>query len=419
MNDHTKRDSDRADALTKRDSSSASSGIQTGRVGEAKAGNPTFEQREREAGLFLAGNDPMAGRREPAPIPPTVINQRTGNLDSDFDDFLLPSREAGGGGFSVRQIAGGIASSGDAEPSTAAYQEALVAAYDAAGVEPSFGDLVTLRVSGGSRLIARFWILNDDQAATNATVSFNYDIGDPPVSTAFYALNFAYAPLEQIIQAIQDYIGGPDGGQEPDGRDIEPESVGPFAISVNGMYDTSPEGFLIPGIGNPTIRVRGGKITPIKGLEENITSDFTTTDFGFLANDGWYAVNLFVQTDITHTGTQGNRQVDSVSAQIAAFNSTDADTNIGGRFISTTVYRHFTNIGTVALAKSGNRRFARITQTRVGDISGISFGSNAGGDGSTDANGVVLKDGLREVLLCIKGKPYSAFGLFFNLTEVT
>lgn len=366
----------------------------------------------------VSGFRPPASPFEGVPLPFEVPGPIDPRDSLDGQEEILTGG-GGGGGFNVRQIAGGIASSGDAEPSTAEYQAALIAAYDAAGVEPSFGDLVTLRVSGGSRLIARFWILNDDQAATNATVSFNYDIGDPPVSTAFYALNFAYAPLEQIIQAIQDYIAGPNGGQEPDGRDIEPESTGAFAISVNGIYDTNAEGFLIPGVGNPTIKVKAGSITPIKDLEATISSDFTTTGFGFPSSDGAIWVNLFVQTEITFTGTQGNRQVNSVDASIVAFNANNAATDIGGRFVTTTLYRHFTNIGTVGLGRSGNRRLAKIIQKRVGNIVGINFGNNAGGAGGTDANGVVLKDGLREVLLCINGNLYSAFGLFFNLTEVT
>jgi hypothetical protein len=64
----TERDTERAKAITERDTEQANSrtdrsgvgGMEASRAGGA---HPSFEQREREAGLYLAGNDPMSGRR--------------------------------------------------------------------------------------------------------------------------------------------------------------------------------------------------------------------------------------------------------------------------------------------------------------------------------------------------------------------
>jgi hypothetical protein len=62
----------------------------------ANSVNPTFEQREREAGLYLAGNDPMAGRRGPyaeKPLPFSVdgpIDPRD-SLDGQEEILVLSS----------------------------------------------------------------------------------------------------------------------------------------------------------------------------------------------------------------------------------------------------------------------------------------------------------------------------------------
>lgn len=42
--------------------------IRTGRIGDGMASMPSMEERERAAGLYLAGNDPMSGRRAPADV---------------------------------------------------------------------------------------------------------------------------------------------------------------------------------------------------------------------------------------------------------------------------------------------------------------------------------------------------------------
>ncbi len=42
--------------------------IRTGRIGDGMASMPSMEERERAAGLYLGGNDPLAGRRGPADV---------------------------------------------------------------------------------------------------------------------------------------------------------------------------------------------------------------------------------------------------------------------------------------------------------------------------------------------------------------
>ena len=85
MNDRTKRDTETARARTTQDADRASRGIQAGRVGDAREANPSFQEREQAAGMYLANNDPLEGRRnsggpfDGVPLPGSVdgpINPR-------------------------------------------------------------------------------------------------------------------------------------------------------------------------------------------------------------------------------------------------------------------------------------------------------------------------------------------------------
>lgn len=379
--------------------------IETGKIGEddfSLLGEmPSFEERERAAGLHLAGNDPLSGRRDPS-------------APRDSEDGIETVRVSPrNSGFSMRQLTGGI-SSDDDEPTTSEYQTALQSTYTDAAKTPRFGDLISLRVSGGSRLVARFWILKDDQAATTATIAFTFDVDGE--TKMFYALNVTYTPLEQIIDAVQDYMSGPNGGQEPDGRDIEPEAGGSFAISVNGIYDTDEDGFLVAPSGNPTITVNGGRITVAPGVSADIADLPDNSGFGFPSGDGVVWVRVYAEVDVTFKGTQGSRAMDSASGLIVLSTGVFEE---GWRWNSGTDAKLVIRIGAVGLARRGNRRFAKIVQLREGDQNGVATGSGAGGSSGTDANGASLADGPREVTLCINGKPYSAFILAFNLTEIT
>lgn len=386
----------------------------------------SMKRRELEAGLYLAGNDPMAGRS--SPIASKIgLSEETAKIgtfgtkgrlagepkrqrDSEDGIETIEIKGNGVGGLKVRLLGGAIASSGD-EPSTAEYQAALQATYTSNSVTPQRGDLITLRVSGGTRLIARFWILEDDQAATNATVAFTY--GDPPVT--YYALNLSYSPIEQIIDAIQDYLAGPNGGQDPDGRDIEPATNAPFAIAVNGNYSTDANGFLVAS-NSVNISVNAGTAQFIDDQPAATVAEYGPAAFNFSATDGTRTLAAVLLARMPLTGAQGT--IASISASIGV---TDVTSGTYPPAVSDTDFVTFPGeatrrylIGTIILKRNGNRRWVGITQTFSGDVK---LAGSTGNSASVD--GVNLAAGLREFTICINGKPYKTHLLTGPLTAVT
>lgn len=332
------------------------------------------------------------------------------DLPAENGELFQGRGSSGGGGLSIRQLTGGIDSGGTTEPGTAEYQTALIGVYTAAGLEPQIGDLVTLRASGGSRLIARFWVLEDDQAATNATVAFTVNVGDPPTATTFYGLNISYAPIEQIIDAIQDYLAGPNGGQEPDGRDVEPSPVGPFAINVNGNYSIDAGGFLIPSA-SATIGVLGGTFKA--NADVTAPASGISSSKSFPASDGiiYYQVYLLV------TATMSSGTLSSISATISIRETSDENPPASSEWTGkgSTLTKGFT-IGTVAFARRGNRRYARISQSIVGTITNT---TGTSGGMVSDPNGADTRPGPREFIINVNGKLYKTIIITTELVEVT
>lgn len=356
--------------------------------------------QSRDDSFYLFGRSPGTAPGEPFDM---------GQLLPDEEP--LPAGEYLGqdGEGGVRVLEGSIASDGD-EPSTAEYQSALQATYTANSVEPKRGDFISLKVSGGTRLVARFWILDDDNAATNATVAFTFGVGDPPVSTTFYGLNVSYSPIEQIIDAIQDYIAGANGGQDPDGRDVEPSPAGPFAISVNGNYSTDEDGFLVPS-NSATIGVLGGTFkanADVTAIASGISSSKS-----FPGSDGitLYHVYLLV------TATMSDGTLSSVAAEISIRETSDENPPSQSEWTGTgsTLTKGYT-IGTVAFARRGNRRYARITQSMIGTITNT---TGTSGGTASDTNGADTRPGPREIILCVNGKPYKTHIITTELVEVT
>lgn len=350
--------------------------------------------------------------------------QRGGTVDSvtfagdsikiNVQDFpRAKAQGGGGGGVALRQFTGGIASTGGTEPSTAEYITALQTIYTNEGVPPQFGDYITLRASGGSRLVARFWVLNDDQAATNATISFDHT--ENAVTTTYYALNVTYVPIEQVIDAIQDYFAGADAGQEPDGRDIEPDGSAPFAISVNGLYDTDPDGFLIPAVGNPTLSVNAGTVDATDDINAT-ASGISISTYPFPGGDGVTYVHFYLKVTITLDGPDGTPSGATATIESRTTSTSGVPSVSETSFPTSNTAEKSYTIGVVALARSGDRRFAKITQTFAGDLKAYSNGT---GSNTVDSNGVNLAAGLREITLCVNGFPYTCSILTGPLTEVT
>lgn len=340
--------------------------------------------------------------------------QRGGSTDSisfagdsmvfNLQDF--PESTPGVGGLSIRQYTGTISSTGASEPTEAAYQTALIAIYTAATAVPKVGDYITLLATGTTRLVARFWVLAEDTADANATVSFIFD------SIGYVALNVTYTPIEQITAALAN----PGSGEQPTATDIEPDPAGDFAISVNNFYSTDASGFLVPATGNPTIAVNGGTFRATDDVAAAATG-ISTTSFSFPAGDGIKIITIYLTVTLTLNGP--GKTISAATATLSARESSTAGVGASGEysFPSTTTAKKTFTVGVVGLAKRGDRRFARIAQFINGTVLAYSDGT---GSSSLDTNGVNLAAGPREITLVIDGQYiYTTKIVTGQLTEVT
>ena len=323
--------------------------------------------------------------------------------DEQFDVAHNPI--VGGGGLSVRQFTGSITvADANGDPTTAEYQTALANVYSASNL-PQFGDLVSLQIFGGTRLVARFWILNNDNVATNATVAFVVD------GTTYVGLNLNYASVEGLIGGIQNYFAGPNGGQDPDGRDVFPTVVAPFGISVDGIYNTDPEGFLTPS-DTVTISTDNGDLE----VKDNVSDTATglSSSQSFTGSDGVKVFAIYLKAVVSFS----NGTVSSVVAtqEIRATTTTNLTSVTEMDFNSAgTQGTKYWLIGTVELARSGDRRFVRITQTLIGNVKSHAESTNTG----STVSGVDTDAGLREVTICVNGEPYKTFVLTGPLYQIT
>jgi len=317
------------------------------------------------------------------------------------------SPEGGGGGLSIRQFTGTISSTGSTEPTEAAYQAALIATYTAqTDVVPTAGDYITLLATGTTRLVARFWILDEDNADANATISFTFDLID------YFALNVTYTPIEQLTAALAN----PGSGDQPNGADIEPDPTEDFAISVNDFYSTNASGFLVPATGNPTIAVNGGTFQATDDISATATG-ISTTSYGFPTGDAIKIITIYLEVTLTLNGP--GKTISAASATITSRQGSASGVGAIGETsfpTATTAKKTFT-IGVVGLAKRDKRRFARIAQFINGTVSAYSDGT---GSNTPDSNGVNTSAGPREITLVIDGQYlYTTQILTGKLTEVT
>ena len=322
-------------------------------------------------------------------------------------DFKSSPEGAGGGGLSIRQFIGAISSTGSTEPTEAAYQAALIATYTAqTDVVPTAGDYITLLATGTTRLVARFWILDEDNADANATISFTFDLID------YFALNVTYTPIEQLTAALAN----PGSGDQPNGADIEPDPTEDFAISVNDFYSTNASGFLVPATGNPTIAVNGGTFQATDDISATATG-ISTTSYGFPTGDAIKIITIYLEDTLTLNGP--GKTISAASATITSRQGSASGVGAIGETsfpTATTAKKTFT-IGVVGLAKRDKRRFARIAQFINGTVSAYSDGT---GSNTPDSNGVNTSAGPREITLVIDGQYlYTTQILTGKLTEVT
>ena len=290
---------------------------------------------------------------------------------------------------------------------------------------PMFGDIITLTNASGGALVARFIvILEDDDAPGEATITFSSG------GRTRFALNLTSTTAAGLTDAFDQYVGIFDeSAREPNDADMDTEEEGkgssPFQISISNTYGAvSAGGTLQIGSATPTVTVKSGTLTPMTGLDATIGSDGTSTMTAPVDGNPKY-LHIYAKYTINFTGGVGGRVADSVSgAQFEFFDSETNDFKEGGTFSATgSSYTHFTHIGSVVLVKRGNRRFARINQKRSGTINGIQNFNSISTGTSNDSSGTDVsaktKSGIREVILCLDGVPYSTFILTGPLLEIT
>lgn len=353
-------------------------------------------------------------------IPSAPIPQSGAMGESSFDcPDLLPIQQ-GQNGFIFGQISKSISI---ADPlngaTTAEYQSALASIY--ATRKPKYGDIITF-ITTGSAFDSRFIVFpEDDGAPSNATIAFTSSSG------TWYAYNFSATSISSITDAIDQALGQFDqSGTVPRDDDIDEEVAGDidadFQISISNLYSVDPETNVLEIGGSPNVVVNSGTVEPMQGLTFSVpqASNSTlvpsegTTDF----------LHVYVKYIINFTGNQGSRVANTITnGEVVFFDSTTDAYKEGGSFnASQTEYTHFTYIGNVRVTRRGNRRFAKITQVRSGQINGIqNFNTKQSGTTTdSDGNNVAskTKSGLREVILCINGKPYSTFIITSALFEI-
>jgi len=318
----------------------------------------------------------------------------------------------GGGGLPFRQLGGAISvASSTGNPTTDEFITALESVYTTASLIPAKSDLVSLRINGGTRLVARFLIMDDDSAATNATISFTVS------GTAYVGLNLNFSSPESLVDGIEDFAAGPNGGQNPDGRDVLPGILTtiPFAISVEDIYDTNAGGFLIPPTGNTAeISVNAGTYTFSNGITSSQATG-VAQDESFTTGDGVAFYDIVLTVTATLSGTQ--KTVQSATAALSINARASGSSIVTGtttyNLARTQAVKTFV-VGTVELARRGNRRFARITQNLVGNLD-----SSSGNDTGSGPSGVDTKAGFRQVTIVIDGVAYNTMILTSSLIQVT
>ena len=353
-------------------------------------------------------------------IPSASMPQSGAFGESSFDiPELLPVQQ-GQNGFIFGQISKVITIANPLNGATTAeYQTALASIYEVR--KPKYGDIITF-ITSESAFDSRFIVFPEgDGAPSNSTISFTSSNG------TWYAYNFSATSLSGITDAIDQALGQFDQtGTVARDDDIDEEVAGDvdaeFQISISNLYSVDPATNALEIGGAPNVVVDGGTVEPMQGLTFSVAQNSNNT---LVPAEGTTSfLHVYVKYEINFTGTQGSRVANTVTnGEIKFFNSTAEDYKEGGSFnASQTVYTHFTYIGNVRVTRRGNRRFAKITQVRSGQINGIqNFNTKQSGT-ATDSGGTNVaaktKSGLREIILCLNGKPYSTFIITSALFEI-
>ena len=127
--------------------------------------------------------------------------------------------------------------------------------------------------------------------------------------------------------------------------------------------------------------------------------------------------------DINFTGTAGSRVAGSVlNGEIEFYPSSSDVYKEGGKFNATgSTYTHHMYLGSVAITRRGGRRYCQINQVRSGKIFGVQNYNTTQSGSATDPNTTAdqTRSGIREVIMCLNGKPFTTFILTGPLSQLT
>ena len=347
-------------------------------------------------------------------VPEAALAQSGAVGESSMLTGLPDSLKQGQSGFMYAQLSGTISvEDSSTGATTSEYRSALGSVYSSQ--DPTYADMVTL-IDGSGAFNARFIIFpSSDGAPAQSTISFTVN------GTTWYAYNFSSVSVSGLVDA---FSGFNSSGTSPKDEDMD-ETINddaPFGIDITNIYETVGTGETLSiGSSIPNVSVQGGTITPLSGYPTNVASS-SNSSLTAPANGSSKFLHIYAKYVISFSGSQGSKTVSSVGdGEIKFFQSTSSNYKEGGTFNSSgSEYTHFTYIGNVVVRRRGTRRFARITQVRSGNIEGIQNYNTIGeGNSSSGLSSDKTKAGLREVILCVEGKPYSTFILTSALFEIT
>tara|TARA_R110002167_G_C12513501_1_gene637499 strand:+ start:163 stop:891 length:729 start_codon:yes stop_codon:yes gene_type:complete len=208
--------------------------------------------------------------------------------------------------------------------------------------------------------------------------------------------------------------GGGGGGDGADGLGgssplyQDGAYTGPFAIKINGSYATGGEGADSQN-SSFTIGVEGGTGTwPTSGAKT-----FSGTSTSASATDEFYRI----YGKITADRQVGGKTLDQwTNPSISVVTANTGDT-IGSntRYINNgsdyTFYFLIGTVGTTVQPSGGYKIF--VNQVQIGNYT---YGTAQGVESDTDGNDT--RDGLKSLIICIDGTPYTADFEITNIVKV-
>jgi len=276
-----------------------------------------------------------------------------------------------------------------------------------------YGDILTLVNSSGGAFQGRFLVvLQNDYAPNEATIQFTAN------GKTWYALNISSTSVAGITDAIDQFFTIASNDERANAFDLITaleDGAGGFSISVDGNYSTDTEGFITPN-NSVNIAVRSGTVEYNDAISLNASGASDSVSFG--ADGTKKTVVVYLEYTVNFSSTEGTATSGGQAEIKFSENATVPSADPPMVFSSNnTVGTKRMLIGTVELARNGDRRYVRISQVMQGTVQQQS-GSSSGGSSTSDPN-LDTDSGVRMLTICIDGKPYKTAFITGPIVEVT